>query len=144
MRQPPRPCYKAPAARVSNRIGAAPRREPAKMRFVRFLLILLGILAFVIAAAALAAEIVTFARDGKLLAKPLGRIWREWHLLSLQLLQVGIERHLGFTWLWQSVLQPMLLWPPLAVSAVFAVLGYVLVALGRAGRRHPRESFVAR
>jgi hypothetical protein len=105
------------------------------MRLIRFLLVLLGVIALLIATVALAAEIMSFAADGKLFAKPLGRVWRDFDLLSLQLLQVGIERHLGITWLWQSVIQPMLAWPPIAVAGTFAVLGLVLVGLGRFGRR---------
>ncbi len=105
------------------------------MRIIRFVLVLLGVTAFLIAAVALAAEIVALAADGKIAAKPMGRVWREHHLLSLQLLQVGIERKLGFDWLWQQGIQPLLAWLPIAVSALFAAAGFVLVGLARLFRR---------
>jgi len=105
------------------------------MRIIRFVLVLLGATAFLVAAAALAAEIASFAAEGKLMAKPLGQVWREQHLLSLQLFQVGVERKLGLDWLWQNVFQAMLAWPPIAVSAAFAALGLALLLLGRLFRR---------
>lgn len=105
------------------------------MRLIRFLLILLGAAALLIAAAGLAAEVLAIVRHGKVLAVPLGQIWREQHLLSLQLFQVGVERKLGLDWLWQTVFQSMLAWPPAAVAAAFAALGLALLLLARAFRR---------
>jgi hypothetical protein len=109
------------------------------MRLIRFILVLLGVAAFLIAAVAVAAEVWSFAAGGKLFAKPLGQIWREQHLLSLQLFQVGVERKLGLDWLWQHVFQVMLAWPPLAVAGAFGALGVVLVLFARLirGRRRP-------
>ncbi len=71
------------------------------MRLVRAVLALLGILGLLAAAAALAAEAASYARGGAPLAKPLGQVWRELHLLSLQLFQVGVERKLGLDWNYQ-------------------------------------------
>jgi hypothetical protein len=104
------------------------------MRIIRFVLVFLGVLAFLVAGVALAAEIASFAADGKLLAKPLGQIWREYHKDSLLLIQPAVERYLH-PWLWQSVLFPLLLLPPLAAAGVFAVLGLVLVFAARLFRR---------
>ncbi len=105
------------------------------MRIIRALLVLLGVLALIVAAAALAAEIASFAQSGTPFAKPLGLVWREQHLLSLQLFQVGVERKLGLDWLWQNVFQEMLGWRPIAVAGAFAALGFVLLRLARAFRR---------
>ena len=100
------------------------------MRIIRFILVLLGVAAFLIAGVAFAAEIMAFAADGKLLAKPLGKIWFELHKNSLLLLQPGIERYLH-PWLWGGIVQPLLERPPLAAAGAFAGLGLVLVLLGR-------------
>jgi hypothetical protein len=105
------------------------------MRFLRALFALLGALAFLAAAAALAAEIASYARSGTPFAKPLGLVWREQHLLSLQLFQVGVERKLGLDWLWRNVFQEMLGWRPIAVSGAFAALGLVLLIIARLFRR---------
>lgn len=107
------------------------------MRIIRFLLVLLGLAALLVAAAAAAAEIANYAGGGALMAKPLGLVWREQHLLSLQLFQVAVERKLGLDWLWQNVFQAMLAWPPIAVSAAFAAAGIVLLLLARLSRRRP-------
>lgn len=105
------------------------------MRIIRFLLALLGITALLVAAAGVAAEIASYAASGKLLAKPLGQVWREQHLLSLQLFQVGVERKLGLDGLWQNVFQPMLGWRPIAVAGAFAALGLALLLCARLFRR---------
>lgn len=105
------------------------------MRVIRFFLKLLGALALLAAAAALAAEVLGIVRHGKPLAVPLGQVWREQHLLSLQLFQVGVERKLGLDWLWQNVFQAVLAWPPAAVSAAFAAFGLALLLFARALRR---------
>ncbi len=105
------------------------------MRIIRAIFLVLGALALLVAAAALAAEIASYARSGTPFAKPLGLVWREQHLISLQLFQVGVERKLGLDWLWQNVFQEMLGWLPIAVAGAFAALGLVLLRLARAFRR---------
>jgi len=105
------------------------------MRIIRFVFVLLGVVAFLIAGVAFAAEVVAFAADGKIAAKSMGLVWKEHRLLSLQLLQVGIERKLGFDALWQQGIQPLLAWPPIAVAALFFGAGLVLVLIGRMFRR---------
>lgn len=104
------------------------------MRLIRFLLLLLGVIALLIAGVALAAEIRSLVVDGKLFAKPLGKIWFELHRNSLLLLQPGIERYLH-PWLWGSIVQPLLERPPIATAGAFGALGLVLVWIGRSGRR---------
>jgi len=104
------------------------------MRIVRFLLVLLGLVAFAIAGVALAAEIASFAGEGKFLAKPLGKIWFDFHKNSLLLLQPAIERYLT-PWLWTAIVQPLLERPPLVATGAFAALGLALVLLARLFRR---------
>jgi hypothetical protein len=104
------------------------------MRLIRFLLVLLGAAALLVAGVALAAEVAAFATDGKLFAKPLGKVWFDFHKNSLLLLQPGIERYLH-PWLWGGIVQPLLERVPLVTTAAFGALGLVLLALGRRGRR---------
>lgn len=104
------------------------------MRIVRALFVLLGLLAFLAAAAALAAEVASFLASGKLLAKPLGQVWRELDKDSLLLVQPAVERYLT-PWLWQRVLFPLLLQPPVAAAGAFAALGFVLLLIARLFRR---------
>lgn len=104
------------------------------MRILRFLFVLLGLAAFFVASLAVAAEITGFVAEGTLFAKPLGQIWREFDKDSLLLVQPAVERYVH-PWLWQSVLFPLLLAPPLAAAGAFAALGFVLLGLGRLVRR---------
>ena len=104
------------------------------MRIIRFVLVLLAVLAFLVAGVALAAEIWSFAAGGKLLGKPLGKLWFDLHKDSLLLLQPAIERY--FTpWLWTAIVQPLLERPPLVAAGAFAALGLALVLLARPFRR---------
>ncbi len=104
------------------------------MRIVRLLLVLLAVLAFLVAAAALAAEAASLAKGAGLFAKSLGQIWREFHKDSLLLLQPAVERYLT-PWLWQRIMFPLLLQPPIAAAGAFAALGLVLLLAARLFRR---------
>lgn len=105
------------------------------MRLVRLVLALLGLIALLIAGVALTAEIATFAADGKLFAKPLGKIWFDFHKNSLLLLQPAIERYLH-PWLWGGIVQPLLERAPWATAAAFGLLALALLGLARLlGRR---------
>ena len=104
------------------------------MRIFRFLFVLLGFVAVFVALVALAAEAVSFANEGKLFAKPLDQLWFEFDKNSRLLFQPAIERYLH-PWLWQSVLFPLLLQPPLVTAGVFAALGFVLLLIARLFRR---------
>jgi hypothetical protein len=72
------------------------------MRLIRFVLLLLGAAAFLIAAAGLAAEAWSLATSGTLFAKPLGKLWFDAHKDSLLLLQPAVERYL-FPGLWSAI-----------------------------------------
>jgi hypothetical protein len=104
------------------------------MRIIRFVLVLLGVAAFLIAAAALAAEVWSLVAGGKLFARPLGKLWFDTHKDSLLLLQPAIERYLH-PWLWGAIVQPLLERPPIATAGAFGALGLVLVLLARLFRR---------
>ena len=104
------------------------------MPILRFLFVLLGFVAIFIAIVALAAEAMSFASEGKLFAKPLGKLWFDYHKDSLLLLQPAIERYLH-PWLWGGIVQPLLERPPIATAGAFGGLGLALVWLGRRGRR---------
>ncbi|MEM7743463.1 MAG: hypothetical protein AAF409_07105 [Pseudomonadota bacterium] len=59
----------------------------------------------------------------------LGQWWSWVHESSLQLVAPAIERHLpGGPWLYETFVQPVLLWP--GVIEVF-VVGVVLIVLGK-------------
>ena len=104
------------------------------MRIIRFVFVFLGVVAFLLAGVAFAAEIASFVDNGKLLTKPLGKLWFDVHKNSLLLLQPAIERYLH-PWLWGGIVQPLLERPPLAAAGAFAALGVVLVLIGRIFRR---------
>jgi hypothetical protein len=104
------------------------------MRLIRFLLVLLGLAALVVAGVALAAEALTFAADGRLFAKPLGKIWFDFHKDSLLLLQPAIERYLH-PWLWGGVVQPLLERAPWATAVAFGALALALLGPARLLRR---------
>lgn len=104
------------------------------MRIVRALFVALGFLALLVAVAALAAEIAGFVESGRFMAKPLGQLWREFDKDSLLLLQPAVERYLS-PWLWQRVLFPLLLQPPIAAAGAFAALGFALLLAARLFRR---------
>lgn len=104
------------------------------MPILRFLFVLLGFFAIFIAIVALAAEAMSFAGEGKLFAKPLGKLWFDFHKDSLLLLQPAIERYLH-PWLWGGVVQPLLERTPLATAGAFAALGLVLLLIARLFRR---------
>ena len=104
------------------------------MRLIRTLFLLLGVIALLVAVAAIAAQLAAPEANARG-AHLLGAVWAKHHFASYNAVQVGIERHLGLGWLWQNVIQPMLLWRPIAVAGVFAALGLVLIWLGRSGRR---------
>ncbi len=106
------------------------------MRIIRFLFVLLGLAALLIAAVAVAAEVKSLVDAGTLFAKPLGKLWFDLHKDSLLLLQPAIERYLH-PWLWGSVVQPLLERPPIAAAGAFAALAIVLLFIARLfrGRR---------
>ena len=104
------------------------------MRILRFLFVLLGFAAIFVALIALAAEAVSFANEGKLFAKPLGKLWFDHDKDSLLLLQPAIERYLH-PWLWGAIVQPLLERTPLVTAGAFAALGAVLLLVARRFRR---------
>ncbi|MDJ0613942.1 MAG: hypothetical protein QNJ29_09700 [Rhizobiaceae bacterium] len=68
----------------------------------------------------------------------LGLQWRDFNVASLQYFQVGIERHLGLPWLWENVIQTILLQPS---WLVFFVLSIMFLWMGRRQKRHWQTRF---
>lgn len=95
---------------------------------MRLLARLLGYLFLFLALAALAYDLLAWRTTGSFSLSDLGSLWAEVDRSSLNLVQAVLERHVweplwdGLFWI---LLQPALL--------VFAVLGLVLVLLGRLG-----------
>jgi hypothetical protein len=95
---------------------------------MRLLARLLGYLFLFLAVAALAYDLLAWRTTGSFALSDLGALWAEIDRPSLNLVQAVLERHVweplwdGLFWV---LLQPALL--------VLAVIGLVLVALGRLG-----------
>ncbi len=68
----------------------------------------------------------------------LGLEWFNFHLPSLNGFQVGIQRKLGVPWLWESVIQNILLAPS---WLVFGVIAIIFLWLGRRKDRCWRQRF---
>ncbi|MXU65443.1 hypothetical protein [Oceanomicrobium pacificus] len=66
----------------------------------------------------------------------IGETWFALHPSSLQMFQPAVERYIS-VWLWESVLQPVLLWP---LAPVLAVLGLIFWWLARRKRRRKDKS----
>ena len=76
---------------------------------------------------------------GKLEMLQMGQFWFELHAGSLNALQAGVERYIA-VWLWDGVIQPMLLWP----ASVFPLLPGILLFMfckPRSERRAERRFF---
>ncbi len=76
--------------------------------------------------------------NSQLVVTALGLEWRDFHVDSLQYFQVGIERHLGLSWLWSVVIQNILLMPS---WLVFFILAVAFFSLGRAPNRGWQKKF---
>ncbi len=69
---------------------------------------------------------------------PLGLEWFNFHLPSLNGFQVGVQRKLGMPWLWESVIQNILLAPS---WLVFGAMAIIFLWFGRRKERHWRQRF---
>ena len=79
-------------------------------------------------------DVVDWLSAGGIEISALGEQWFRLHKESLGLLQAGVQRHL-WPWLWDPVLQTVILWPG---WLTFGFLGLVLIRLFRR-RRRPRR-----
>ena len=78
--------------------------------------------------------------DSALIMSPLGKVWFDFHNASLNALEVGIARHLGFPWAWENIFVNILQMP---AWLVFAILSTVLFWLGRKDKANWRKRFGA-
>ena len=97
---------------------------------IRFLLRSIGLLLLALAFILVIYDGMKSIADRTFYATTLGQVWIEIHTASLQAFQATVERWLGAT-LWKFGIQPILDQPS---AAVFAILGVVLILLGRKKR----------
>lgn len=94
---------------------------------IRFLLRFLGLLLLALAFIFVIYDGMKSIADGGLFLTKVIQIWTDVHLASLQAAQAAIERYTGAE-VWQIAVVPILEQP---ASAVFCVLGVLLIVLGR-------------
>ncbi len=105
---------------------------------LRIIATLIGFIALAMAVITAILDITRSIADSDLIMKPLGEQWFEFHLQSLNGFQVGVQRHLGLPWLWENIIQNILLAPSWLVFAIIAIL---FLWLGRHKERRWRIRF---
>jgi hypothetical protein len=98
---------------------------------IRFVLRFIGLLLLALGFIFLVHDGTKSIADQTLYLSSVGATWSNVHQASLAALQPAVERLAG-AWAWQGVIQPYFLDQP--VSLVFAVIGAVLIVLGRKKR----------
>ena len=93
---------------------------------IRFLLRFLGLLLLALAFIFVIYDGMKSIADKTIYATALSQFWTEIHASSLQAAQASVERLSGT--LWRLAISPILEQP---AAAIFAVLGAVLIVLGR-------------
>lgn len=92
-----------------------------------------GLILLVASFVALIADGVRSVAAERLVVTPLGATWYALDPSSLGLAQAVVQRYVA-AFVWDPVIQTVLLWPTFAVGGVFAL---ILMALGR---RRPRRA----
>lgn len=105
-------------------------------------MIIFRLLGYLLALGGFGFLIVDGARSiaaGKIDTTSFGKAWANFHLDSLNNLQVGIQRHLPefFGFLWDPVMINILIWPTFAVAFGLAV---IFILIGGRGRRRRRRA----
>ncbi len=95
---------------------------------IRFVLRFIGLLLLALGFIFLIHDGTKSIADQTFYLSSVGATWSNIHQGSLAALQPAVERLLG-AWAWQGVIQPYFLDQP--VSLVFAIVGAVLIVLGR-------------
>jgi hypothetical protein len=98
---------------------------------IRFVLRFLGLLLLALGFIFLVHDGTKSIADQTVYFSSVGSVWSNIHQNSLTALQPMVERLAG-TWAWRGVVEPYLLEQP--VSLVFAILGAILILLGRKKR----------
>ena len=70
---------------------------------LRMILNIAGMISLVMAVITAVLDLTRSIANSALTTTALGLEWSEFHVASLQYLQVGIERHLGLPWLWSAI-----------------------------------------
>ena len=105
---------------------------------LRMILNIAGMISLVMAVITAVLDLTRSIANSALTTTALGLEWSEFHVASLQYLQVGIERHLGLPWLWSAIFQNILLLPS---WIVFLVLALLFLWLGRRPERRWQRRF---
>ena len=105
---------------------------------LRFLSKTLGMFLLALAMITPVLDLTRRVANSQLIMTALGLEWRDFHVDSLQYFQVGIERHLGLSWLWTGVIQNILLVPS---WLVFFILAMIFFWLGRTPNRYWQKRF---
>jgi hypothetical protein len=95
---------------------------------IRFVLRFLGLLLLALGFIFLVHDGTKSIADQTLYLSSVTSVWSNIHQSSLSALQPAVERLAG-AWAWRGVIEPYLLEQP--VSLVFAILGAILILLGR-------------
>jgi hypothetical protein len=95
---------------------------------IRFVLRFLGLLLLALGFIFLVHDGTKSIADQTFYLSSVGSVWSNIHQSSLSALQPTVERLAG-PWAWRGVIEPYLLEQP--VSLVFAILGAILILLGR-------------
>ena len=82
----------------------------------------IGLIALALTVITAILDITRSIANSALTITALGLEWSQFHVPSLQNFQVGIQRKLGAPWLWESVIQNILLAPSWLVFAVIAII----------------------
>ncbi len=101
---------------------------------IRFLLRLAGLIIFAASFIALVADGISSLAADRIVTTPLGQTWFSLSPDSLNLAQAVVQRYVH-PYLWDPVIQSVLLWPTFAVGGV---VGILLVLLGSVRRRGER------
>jgi hypothetical protein len=94
---------------------------------IRFLLRFIGLMLLALAFIFVVYDGMKSIADGGIFLTKAGQIWSDVHASSLQMLQAAINRYANGE-IWRMGIQPILNQP---ASAVFGVLGMILILLGR-------------
>lgn len=89
---------------------------------LRLVLNTIGLFLLALALITAILDLTRSVANSQVIFTALGLEWRNFHVESLQYVQVGLERHLGLAWLWSNVVQNILLLPSWVVFTVLALL----------------------
>lgn len=104
----------------------------------RFILKIIGLVFLALAVITAILDMTRSIANSSLTITALGQEWFSFHSASLNNFQVAVQRHLGIPWIWENVIQNILLLPS---WAVFFVLALLFLWAGRRPERRWRRRF---